>query len=79
MRAPLTVGQQIGLIGHQLRASGVHAQDGPYLVGRSAADGQGVRLVLRARLSWLRACRLVNGLPADYVMRLGADLKGDSA
>jgi hypothetical protein len=78
MRSPLTVGQQIGLIGHQLRASGVHVQDGPYLVARAAADG-GVRLVLRARLSWLRACRLVNGLPDDYVMRLGAELKGDNA
>jgi hypothetical protein len=44
---------------------------GPYLVGRLDAGGR-VRVVLQRGMSWLRACRLLDGLPDDYVMRLEA-------
>jgi hypothetical protein len=44
---------------------------GPYLVGRRGADGR-VRAVLQRGMSWLRACRLLEGLPDDFVMRIEA-------
>jgi hypothetical protein len=44
---------------------------GPYVVGRRDAHG-GVGAVLQRGLSWLRACRLLEGLPDDYVMRIEA-------
>lgn len=47
-------------------------EQGPYVVGRLAADGS-MRAVLQRRLSWLRACRLLEGLPDDYVMRIEPD------
>lgn len=48
---------------------------GPYLVGRKAADGS-VHAVLQRGLSWARACRLLEPLPEDFVIRIEAPDSG---